>query len=88
MYHHPSGATLSRVRMTCGNWHVVCASVECAVLVCRVLGGYVGAPYEGTCLRIPAGMAPREGTKAPGIPPCPFGSRTRVSLVGRRGAPA
>ena len=30
-------------------------------------------PREGTCFRIPAGMAPREGTKAPGISPCPFG---------------
>eukprot|EP00966_Prymnesium_polylepis_P046571 1079292-Prymnesium_polylepis.1 len=38
---------------------------------------YVGAPYEGTCLRIPAGMAVREGgPKRPraarrcGISPC------------------
>eukprot|EP00966_Prymnesium_polylepis_P217870 5042280-Prymnesium_polylepis.1 len=33
-------------------------------------------------LRIPAGMAPMEGTKAPGISPCPFGSRSR--RTGRR----
>eukprot|EP00966_Prymnesium_polylepis_P036341 843234-Prymnesium_polylepis.1 len=37
--------------------------------------GYVGAPYEGTCLLTHPGrsMAAREGTKAPGISPCPFG---------------
>jgi hypothetical protein len=43
----------------------------------RLLGStpICGCPMEGTFLRIPAGMAPRKGTKAPGISPCPLGSR-------------
>eukprot|EP00966_Prymnesium_polylepis_P313286 7238968-Prymnesium_polylepis.2 len=47
-------------------------------VACRLVfyGSFIcGCPDLGTCFRASSGMAARKGTRAPGISPCPFGSR-------------